>query len=38
MKLNERHSSSETVTIHFLDKTNQEINFNSHLNNVLLCK
>ena len=34
MKLNDGHFSG-TVTIHFLDKTYQEITFKSHLNSVL---
>ena len=38
MKLNEVHFSLERVTIHFLDKPYQEINFKSHLNSALLCK
>ena len=38
MKLNEVYFSSGTVLTHFLDKPYQEINFKSHLNNVLPCK
>ena len=38
MELNERHFSSGTVTIHICDKPYQELNFESHLNSVLLCK
>ena len=38
MKLNEVHFSLGTVINHFLDKPYQEINFKSHLNNVLRCK
>ena len=38
MKLNDGHFSSGTVCIHFWDKPNQEINFESHSNTALLCE
>ena len=38
MKVNEVHFSLGTVITHFLDKPDQEINFKSHLNSVLLCE
>ena len=38
MKLSKGYLSFETVIIHFWDKTDQEINIISHLNEELLCK